>query len=386
MTLISPLEFLKEIVQIDSTNPPGNERLVAERIKELLDNVGIQNELIPFGDNRANLVAYLPGDGNSDKVLGLSGHMDVVPVGDVKWQFPPFSATEKDGKLFGRGTSDMKGGLVALLYAMVQIKQEQIPLKGNIKFLFTFGEEVGAAGAKELVRLGHMDDVTALIIAEPTNNEIYIAEKGVLWLEIETYGKIAHGSTPHLGINAIEHMFQLLKGLHEEFQINKVKDDLLGEGTINISMIQGGVNTNVVPDSCRVQLDIRTVPEQSHQEVIDELHALFQKIQKQIPDLTYEMRVINNLPAIKTATSDSFYQFFHREAEAYFGRKMEPKGIPVYTDGAVLKKPDSDIPVIIFGPGNLEKAHQADEFIDTNAFHQSIPFFKQVIKNYLTSE
>lgn len=384
MPMLSSLDFLKQIVQIDSTNPPGKERKVAEKIKNLLDEVGIQNELMLYDENRANLVAYLKGDGSSEKVIGLSGHMDVVPVGDSNWEYPPFSATEKDGKLYGRGTSDMKGGLTALLYAVIQLKQEETPIKGDIKFLFTFGEEVGAVGAKELVRMGYMDDVSALIIAEPTDNEIYIAEKGVLWLELETFGKIAHGSTPHLGINAINHMYQLLKAVQEDFQIDKVEDELLGKATLNISMIQGGVNTNVVPDSCLAQIDIRTVTGQSHQEIIDELHSLFKQIQKRVPDLTYDLRIINELPAIKTETSNLFYLLFHREAERHFQKKMKPKGIPVYTDGAILKNIEN-LPVIIFGPGKLNQAHQTNEFIEIDAFNESIPFYKKVITRYLNS-
>lgn len=381
--MLSPLDFLKELVKIDSTNPPGNERLVAIEIKILLDSVGIRNELIPYDENRVNLIAYLDGSGSTEKVLGLTGHMDVVPIGDADWKYPPFSATEVDGKLYGRGTSDMKGGLVALLYAMIHLKEKEVTLEGNLKLLITFGEEVGALGAKEMVKQGHMDDVTALIIAEPTDREIYIAEKGVLWLEVETFGKTAHGSTPHLGVNAIDHMYQLIKVIKEKFQIDREKDDLLGRGTLNISMAQGGVNTNVVPDSCRIQIDLRTVPQQSHQRIIEELHILFKKEQKQIPLLNYDLRVINDLPAFKTEVSDPFYKLFHKESEMYFQTKKEPKGIPVYTDGAILKISPS-IPAIIFGPGILSQAHQTNEYIEIDSFHQSISFFERIILSYLS--
>ncbi|WP_228550305.1 M20 family metallopeptidase [Salinibacillus xinjiangensis] len=383
MKIVQPLDYLKQIVQIDTTNPPGNELPLAETLKNLLDSVGIPNTLLIHGENRANLIAELVGNKNTDKVLGLSGHMDVVPIGDKVWKYPPFSAHEADGKLYGRGTSDMKGGLVALLYAMIQIKQENISFSGKIKFLMTFGEEIGATGAKELVRLGHMDDVSALVIAEPTNNEIYTAEKGVLWLEVKTYGEIAHGSQPESGVNAIEHMYYLLRGIQEEFKMDVQEDELLGKPTLNISLIDGGVNTNVVPDTCRLQIDIRTIPSQSHQDIISELHKLFKTIQCKVPNLLYDMKIINELPSLKTPSSDSFVQFFQKEAEDFFKSERRLRGIPVYTDGAVLKKTDSTIPVVIFGPGDLSKAHETNEHIEIGAFHRSISFFKQIIKNYL---
>lgn len=388
MTAITPLEFLEKIIQINSVNPPGNELPVAKEVKDLLDSHHIENELFPFDDNRANLIAWIRGEGDPNdperKVLGLSGHMDVVPVGEAKWKHEPFAAVQEDGKMYGRGTSDMKGGLTALLFAMIELKNEGVSLKGDIKMLATAGEEVGAVGAKRLYSEGHMDDVDALIIAEPTNNEVCIAEKGVLWLEVTTYGKTAHGSTPHLGINAINHMYHLLHALETNFEMDVEADELLGKPTYNVSMINGGVGTNVVPDQCSLRIDIRTIPGQSHDEIYNEIEQLFSDVKKEIPELDFEMKRINDLRAVQTKSTDAFAEAFRKRASNFFGEEKEYKGMIPYTDGAALIAEDDNIPLVIFGSADTKLAHQPNEYIEIEPFLKSIELYKQVILDYLT--
>src|SRR5690625_1185160 len=215
--------------------------------------------------------------------------MDVVPAGKKEWIVDPFSADKINGKIYGRGASDMKGGLTVLLFAMISLNDEKDLLNGDIKLLATAGEEIGAIGAKKLVEDGHLEDVTALIIAEPTSNNICIAEKGVLWVEITTYGKSAHGATPELGNNAIIHMNRILNAFQNQFKMDFVPDELLGNPTYNISVIKGGTNTNVVPESCSLQIDFRTVPSQTHQSIIRSLNHIIEKIKMDVPEFKTEI-------------------------------------------------------------------------------------------------
>ncbi|WP_077325268.1 M20/M25/M40 family metallo-hydrolase [Virgibacillus siamensis] len=181
--------FLKEIIQIKSVNPPGNETEVAKKLKELFEKHSIETELVEYDENRSNLIARLKGE-QDGPVLGLTGHMDVVPPGDIEWEHDPFGAEEEDGKIYGRGACDMKSGLVACAMAMVSLKEEGFPKSGEITLLATVGEEAGAVGSSQLTEKGYADQLDALIIAEPTKNEIKISHKGALWPQIIEHQKM----------------------------------------------------------------------------------------------------------------------------------------------------------------------------------------------------
>ncbi|HLR92597.1 MAG TPA: M20/M25/M40 family metallo-hydrolase, partial [Atopostipes sp.] len=170
------VEILQEVIRIQSVN--GNEEEVAKYFQELLKEYDIDSELIPWEEEgRSSLVATLKkGEG---KVLGVSGHMDVVAAGDEsQWKYPPFDAHIEDNKLYGRGSTDMKAGTTALVLTMIEMKEEEIPFEGTLKLLLTVGEEVGQHGAKQLTEMGYADDLDALLIAEPTNFNIGYIHKG----------------------------------------------------------------------------------------------------------------------------------------------------------------------------------------------------------------
>ncbi len=156
------VEWLKEIIRIDSTL--GNEKEVADYIKILLDDAGIPYEEITYAEGRTQLVATLEGTGEG-KVLGISGHMDVVPVGENEWEYDPFSATEVDGKIYGRGSSDMKSGVMAAVVAMINLKESGTAFNGKLKLLLTAGEETSAVGSEQLTELGYADYLDALLVA-----------------------------------------------------------------------------------------------------------------------------------------------------------------------------------------------------------------------------
>ncbi|QSO49370.1 M20 family metallopeptidase [Alicyclobacillus mengziensis] len=381
-------EVLKQIVQIPSINPPGDELPVAIVLKQLLDNYGIENRLIDLGDNRANLVAWLRAAEpfSNGPVLTLSGHMDVVPAGQVEWEFPPFDAREEDGKIYGRGTSDMKGGLVGLVFAMIELKEQGVRLQGDVKLLASAGEEAGAFGARKFVDMGYMDDVDALIIAEPSNENVFVAHKGALWVEITTYGKTAHGSTPELGVNAIEHMNRIVTGLFQNFNMEFSVDPLLGSPTWNIAVIEGGVKTNVVPDKCRIEIDIRTVPSQRHEDILDSLQEVLDAVQEESPQMKAEMRVINDLPPIYTDPSHPFVCMVRDATANVYGEQKPIKGMSGYTDGAVLSPVERGVPAVIIGGGRGELAHQPNEFINTDKFLRAIELYKDIIIRFVGVE
>lgn len=379
------VEFLREIIQIQSVNPPGNERDVAIALKGLLDQYRIENRLIDLGNNRANLIACLRGENRSPnkRILALSGHMDVVPPGQLSWEHDPFSCVIKGGKLYGRGASDMKGGLVGLVFAMLELKEEGARLGGDVKLLASAGEETGAFGAKQFFESGQMDDVTALLIAEPTRGDVVVAHKGALWVEVTCYGKTAHGSMPDLGVNAIIHMNRFLNAFFDTFRMMYNVDEMLGHPTFNVAVIEGGVKTNMVPDQCRVQIDFRTVPSQRHEQILCDLQLLIDNLYQEDTDCRAEIQVLNDLSAVGTPADHPFVQTVCVAAKEIFGCEPIIRGMNGYTDAAVLAPPERPIPLVIIGGGDERLAHQPNEYIEIDAFLRSIDLYKSIIRKYL---
>jgi succinyl-diaminopimelate desuccinylase len=381
------INSLKEILRIKSVNPPGNEEPVAKKIKELLDQYGIETELVPHSEGRANLIAYLRGTNHNEtprRVLGLSGHMDVVPTGDVKWKYDPFGAEEVDGKIYARGASDMKSGLMSCVMAMIALKEENIQLNGDIKLLASVGEEVGAVGAKQLVDEGYVSDLSAMIIAEPKDSEIVVSHKGAFWTQITCYGKTAHGSQPHNGINALLHIHEIISGiLSHEFQLKYEPDPLLGEPTYSINVIEGGSNTNVVPDRCSVNIDFRTVPSQSHSEILDQLNKVIEKAKEKYPDLNAEIKILNDLAPLITSKDDPFVQLVQQVCQDALGEKKEPKGMSGYTDASQFMNAPNDFPILVWSTIGGETVHQPDEYVEIDKYLKGIEIFKAIAQRYL---
>lgn len=197
---LGALDFLQQAVRCNTISSTGNEIVLARMIKARLDDLGIDCEIFRENEHQANLVATLRGQGPAKKPgprLVLSGHLDTVPIGDATWTHDPFSAAIDDGRIYGRGTADMKGGLFALLFAFMKHKDLAPDLwNGELIFAATFGEEVGALGASAMVNKTQIPRFDAMIVAEPTDNRLVIAHKGVTWLRVTSFGKTAHGSMP----------------------------------------------------------------------------------------------------------------------------------------------------------------------------------------------
>lgn len=374
--------FLKEIIQIKSINPPGNEAAVAKRLKAFFDDYGIATELVEYDKNRTNLIARLKGE-HDGPVLGLTGHMDVVPPGESEWSYDPFAAQEVEGKIYGRGACDMKGGLVACALAIASLKKAGLPKKGEVIFLATVGEEAGAVGAKQLTERGYADALDALIVAEPTQNQIKIAHKGVLWPQIITYGKAAHGSIPDKGINAVVHMHEIIRRLlSDAFALSYEHDALLGGATLSINTIKGGTNTNVVPDQCVANIDVRTVPSQDHEQIIAQMRQVIHAAREKYPDLKADIRILNDQNPVKTASDDPFVQLVQNVAQSL---KSPTKlgGLTGYTDGSQFVHADKAFPIIVLGPGDTLIAHQPDEYVEVAEFLHSIQLYQEIAKQFL---
>ncbi|RIO69686.1 ArgE/DapE family deacylase, partial [Mammaliicoccus sciuri] len=274
-----------------------NEIEVCEYFQKLFAQHGINSTIDKIDDRRANLIAEI---GEGQPVIGISGHMDVVSEGDhSQWTYEPFTLTEDDGFLYGRGAADMKSGLAALAIALIEINNTQSLKQGRIKFLATTGEEMEQLGSQSLYEKGYMDDVEALVIAEPCQDMMVYAHKGSMDYRIKSHGTSAHSSMPILGFNAIKPLIEFIQDIDAAY--NKISKEVKGNAldfthfidrmkqslpatyaaeeienalqglVITNTLIKGGVQVNSVPEDADADFNIRTIPEYNN----DQVKALF---------------------------------------------------------------------------------------------------------------
>ena len=272
----------------------------------------------------------------------------------------------------------MKAGLTASAAAVAEIVNSQTPLKGDIIFAATAGEETDSAGVIRFVEqyTDKLPKLAGIIIPEPTEFEVITAHRGVLWIKVTTAGKTAHGSTPHLGINAITKMNHLLNHL-EDFKIPHQPHPLLGGCSMSVNKIEGGTATNVIPDRCQIDIDIRTLPGQNTQTVIDSFEKLFASLRADDPDFKAEISNIRSSDAMLTDAECDFVKSFCRIVEA-----AETIAAGFTTDGPSLTSLGA--PIVIFGPGLDHICHKPDEYVDFAHVEKAKKYYKEIITNFLT--
>lgn len=374
------VDLLIQLMRYDTTNPPGNEKPLAEMLSAYLAERGFATEVTDLGGNRANVTARLQGSGER-KALLFNGHLDVVPTGQVPWRFPPFEPHIEDGKLYGRGSSDMKSGLAAMIVAALAVKESGRRLKGDLIITGSADEESGSAGAVQFLESGGLEGVGAIIVGEPSSCELNISEKGALWIEVITLGKTAHGAFPQNGVNAIMGMNAILDELGK-YRFRYTENALLSAPSMNISTIQGGVKTNVVPDRCVLTLDIRTVPGMKHNDIINDIKIICEKAKTLIPGLEAEVRPVNDRPAVETAADHPFVRMGQEVIKDLFGRDAAVYGVNFYTDAAVFL-PGTDLSALLYGPGDASMAHQPNEFVPVEKLGEAARFYAAMIERYL---
>jgi len=374
------VELLQKMIKTKTVNPPGDEKLLAELLSEGMKSFGMEVEIVSLGGERANVVGRLKGTGAGKNLL-FNGHLDTVPPGDIEWEYGPFSGEVVDGRIYGRGSADMKSGLAAMIIAAKALKKSNIQLKGDLIIAGTAGEETDSVGAWDFQNKGGLENVGAIVIGEPSSCGINIAEKGAFWVEITTYGKTAHGAFPDKGINAISHMNALLGELFQ-YKFTYEENELLGYPTINISTINGGVKTNVVPDKCSITIDIRTVPGMKHEDILKDIEEIIIKLGRNIENFNAEVKVLNDRPAVETQKNHHLVILAQRVLEEQFGRIEKPKGVNFYTDASVFL-PQTNLPAIFYGPGDADMAHQPNEYVKIEKLHEATLFYIEMARNYL---
>ncbi|EOS7734726.1 ArgE/DapE family deacylase [Enterococcus hirae] len=371
------IAILQEMIRIKSVN--GNEGEVAAYLNQLLNKHGIQGEIVSHTEGRDNLVAtYQNGHG---RVLGLSGHMDVVSAGDESnWTYPPFAAEIKGNRLYGRGATDMKSGLAAMVIAMIELKESGKPFNGTIKLLATVGEEVGELGSEQLTKAGYVDDLDGLIIGEPTNYHLMYTHMGSINYTVVSHGKEAHSSMPQEGYNAINHLNEFITRANEQMNAlaQTFQNSALGKTIHNVTVINGGNQVNSIPSQAQLQGNIRSIPEFPNDQIID----LLQKIVDELNEGTnyhLELTIDYNKIPVKANPDSSLIHHIQKQ----FKQPLPLVGAAATTDAAEFTKSAHSFDFVVFGPGVVNLPHQIDEYVEIDNYLDMIDTYQAIILSYL---
>ena len=356
------VKFLQRLVQTDSQNPPGNEIIVAQMIKEKLDEIGLVTEIQEVEKGRFNVIGLLAGE--SKEQLLFNGHMDTVKIGNPgQWTKLPLGGQIEDGKLYGRGSCDMKAGLAAMIFALDTLVKSGITPQKSILFTAVIDEEVFFKGTQALIDAGKLKHCTRACISEPTSVCIATSLQGAAEFTARTYGKAAHCGMAENGINAIIPMADFAVELNALNEMLKKKGATLGfpvNPSLNVGSIQGGVDVLLVPDYCEMSFDRQVFPGEDMQEAIAEISTIFD-------------RVCYKYDARGELTCNQYFNYWNvdkelpvaqsviRCHETVTGRQPEDILFRAYAEVEMIA--NQGIPGVIYGPGSILQAHRPDEYV-----------------------
>jgi succinyl-diaminopimelate desuccinylase len=368
------VELARELVRTETINPPGDEARAARILAARLESAGLEvvaHEL--DGPERTSLVARWPGSGDAP-ALCLTGHLDTVPLGGREWDHEALGGDVNGDRLYGRGASDMKAGVAAIVVAAERVAALGRGRAG-LELVLCAGEETGCDGALALAHAdGVLGDCGALLVAEPTTNYPCVAHKGVVWLDMLAEGRTAHGSMPHLGDNAVHKLARAIVAL-EDSAFDADEHPLLGAPTLNVGTVSGGININSVPDRARAGLDVRTVPGLDGDAVAAQLRAAAGE------DVRIRTRLA--LDPVDTDPDDEWVrQVFEVMGPLAGADPVEPRGLAYFTDACALVPAYGTPPAIVCGPGDADQAHRTDESCSVAALEAAADGFFQIARRW----
>ncbi|MEO7102449.1 MAG: acetylornithine deacetylase/succinyl-diaminopimelate desuccinylase family protein [Gemmatimonadaceae bacterium] len=380
------VEFTCDMLRIPTVNPPGDAYVeCAELIGRRLETFGFAVDY-PIAEGRAehtvshprmNVVGLKQGR-SMRPLVHMNGHFDVVPVG-AGWTVDPFGGIVRDGRIYGRGSCDMKAGITAAIYAAEAIRRAGISLHGSIEVSGTVDEESGGfAGMAWLAEQGRVSSerTDAVIITEPTDTDrIYIGHRGVYWFEVMTRGRIAHGSMPFFGVNAISQMGLVLAEIQQKLlpvlKSRTTSVPVMPPGarhaTLNINGIAGGqpvdgMQTPCVADLCRAVFDRRFLAEEDFESVRGEIVSLLERVARDSPELVYELRDLMVVQPVHTPDGSTVVSALEHSIQAVLGRPAILAASPGTYDQKHVDRIAGVRNCVAYGPGMLDLAHQPDEY------------------------
>jgi acetylornithine deacetylase len=371
---------LADLIRINSVNSayadgPGEAEL-ADYVWQFFDQLGIETWRQPVFPGRDNVIARLPGRDSQRRVI-LEAHMDTVSVQGMT--IPPFEPRVEGRRMFGRGACDTKAGLAAMMHALADVHRSPAPPPCEVWLAAVVDEEFSFRGVVELCR-----GLTgaAAIIAEPTQLRAIIASKGVLRWRMVSRGVAAHSSKTHLGVNAISHMARVVLALEEDQRRLAAPGNhpLLGAASCNVGLIEGGVQVNFVPDRCTIEIDRRLLPGETVSGVLEHYQRILDQFREHDPTFDVRMEPPMLVDEPLDTPPDSDVARVASQLLDELGLDSRLGGVPFGSDASKLSR--AGIPSIIFGPGNIDQAHAAVEFVDLDQVAAAHEFYKRFISRF----
>ena len=370
------IRFTRDLVRIPSVfcpgTPEGNEARAAQYVADYLEGNGFDARMEEVTPGRPNVWALWSGDRHG-KTLLFEGHTDVVTEGRAEeWKYPPFGAELVGSRIYGRGSCDTKGNLAAAVMAVKAIKDSGVRFAGRLLLCHPVDEEGMMSGIKHFIRQGHAEGVDGAVICEPEENQLCVAQKGAMRVEVTVRGKMAHGAMPLSGVNPVTRAARFVVAV-EELEREEIsrhgEDEFLGYPSITPTILlgpeSGEPQINVIPASAYVALDIRTVPAQSHREIVARLEECLAGLAAEDPDFEADLEVIEERLPTETDTNDPLVQAMTAAYTQLVGEPPRYNGVPGATDGTFLHA-WANLPIVTTGAGGRTVPHHKDEWIDVD--------------------
>lgn len=370
------IRFAQDLVRIPSVFCPGtpeaNEARASQYVADYLEENGFDVRMEEVSQERPNVWALWSGD-HPGKTLLFEGHTDVVTEGRAEeWSYPPFGAEFVGSRIYGRGACDTKGNLAAAVVAVKAIKDSGVPFAGRLLLCHPVDEEGMMSGIKHFIRQGHAEGVDGAVICEPEENQLCVAQKGAMRVEVTVRGTMAHGAMPLSGVNPVTRAARFVVAVEElerEEILRHGEDEFLGYPSITPTVLlgpeSGEPQINVIPASAYVALDIRTVPAQSHAEIVARLEDCLAELGAEDPDFEAELEVIEERPPTGTDMDDPLIHAMTAAYRELTGQEPRYNGVPGATDGTFLHA-WANIPIVTTGAGDRTIPHHKDEWVDVD--------------------
>ncbi|MFD1708327.1 M20 family metallopeptidase [Siminovitchia sediminis] len=378
------IKVVKDLVSINSVMPPHNvEKEIGNYVLDYMKSKGVESEIQQVAPERFNVICKLKGEKKNPAII-FTGHMDTVPVSEDEtklWNTDPFRGEIINGNLYGRGSTDMKGGLGSAMVALGTLSEHGIVPPNDIILVATVDEETIMLGSKKLINTHFIKNAKKMVVCEPTNLELHPVCRGRTWAEIKLKGKTAHASVPKEGINAIDKAVTFINRLNE-YKIPHDKHELLGNSFWNVTEIKGGLGPAIIPDECTITLDVRLVPGQTSQDIWLQVGKILDELREEVQDFDSSIEIIETRDPWETPVNDSIVTTMEKS--------MKNIDLPILyggflgtTDGTELRKSGTGIDTVIFGPGRVELAHKENEYV---SIHQLVEAAKVYIETMVSFE
>lgn len=362
------ISLTQHLLSFRTVNPPGDEHPCAADLAERLESAGLRVAMHELDVGRSSVVAVLPSRATRP-AIAFTGHLDVVPLGATPWTVDPFGGEVRDGRLYGRGSADMKGAVAAMV-VMAQRLAQNAQREADLQLIFTAGEERGCQGSQQLaMQPDALHPAGALVVGEPTGNQPLLGHKGCVRFELQARGVTAHASMPEEGDNAIFKAAEAALALRA-FEFGIPAHPLLGRPTLNVGTFRGGMNINSVPDAATIGVDIRTVAGQDE----DSLH-------RQLRDCVGPAIDIHRTEGAGAVLSDPADPWIAQVLETMadrHGSATRHGTAPYFTDAAFLKPALGEPPTLILGPGDAAMAHKTDEYCSVDMLRAAVEIYSEI--------